>query len=551
MNSYTEISAIDIDWTVNRKKVLTVKAAESVLSNLKEDSGTGPDLLPARILKKCATVLALPVYLLTWAILREGSWPKTWGKHWVAAIYKKKSVYDPNNYRGVHMTAQLAKVIERLLGLIFVPVLTKEISIGPNQFAYTKARGSRDALAYLMLTWIQGFKEKARFALYMSDVSGAFDRVFMERMMIKLHARKVPEDILSVLRSWLEARWAEVVVGGYKSLRYMLQNMVFQGTVWGPILWNVFYEDARKAIRACSFTEIVFADDLNAFRKYDAAVNNNIILTDMDSCQKNLHAWGNANCVLFDKGKEGAKILSRRRPHGSSFTLLGIGFDCSLVMSDSVADLAKESKWKLSAILRTKRFNTGTQLVALYKTQLLPYIEYRTAAIYHACSGSLAALDIVQDRLLAVAGLSDVEALRTCKLAPLAARRDMAMLGLIHRTILGKGPEHFRKFFVLNPQECNGGAKHRLQVKESVEHASDFCLPGSRPAEYIENSALGLIKVYSKLPAQVVESSATVATFQCALQALLLDRAENGHQDWKMLHGPRWRSSAHPLNSLR
>ena len=46
--------------------------------------------------------------------------------------------------------------------------------------------------------------------------------------------------------------------------------MVFQGTVWGPMLWNVFYEDASKAIRSKAFTEIVFADDLNAFRKYDS-----------------------------------------------------------------------------------------------------------------------------------------------------------------------------------------------------------------------------------------------------------------------------------------
>ena len=117
VNSYTEIIPVDIKWDDNREKILTVKAAERVLLNLKEDSGTGPDLLPARTLKKCATELALPVYLLTMAILGQGSWPSSWGKHWVAAIYKKKSVYDPSNYRRVHVAAQLAKVIERLLGL--------------------------------------------------------------------------------------------------------------------------------------------------------------------------------------------------------------------------------------------------------------------------------------------------------------------------------------------------------------------------------------------------------------------------------------------------
>ena len=98
--------------------------------------------------------------------------------------------------------------------------------------------------------------------------------------------------MLSVFASWLRARWTKVVVGGVSSDRYDLENMVFQGTVWGPLLWNVFYEDARKAIRACSYNEIVFADDLNAFRKYESKVKNDTIMDDIDKCQTELHVWG-------------------------------------------------------------------------------------------------------------------------------------------------------------------------------------------------------------------------------------------------------------------
>ena len=41
---------------------------------------------------------------------------------------------------------------------------------------------------------------------------------------------------------------AQVVVGGAYSVQADLANMVYQGTVWGPPLWNVFFEDARWAI---------------------------------------------------------------------------------------------------------------------------------------------------------------------------------------------------------------------------------------------------------------------------------------------------------------
>eukprot|EP00973_Karenia_brevis_P049689 6898242-Karenia_brevis.AAC.1 len=110
------------------------------------------------------------------------------------------------------MTAQLAKVMERFLQALFTPVLMSEVSIGPNQFAYCKGRGSRDAIAFLILSWLKAFQEKSRVALYMSDVSAAFDRVFLGRLLAKLEARGMPKNYLKMFESWLSARWAEVVV---------------------------------------------------------------------------------------------------------------------------------------------------------------------------------------------------------------------------------------------------------------------------------------------------------------------------------------------------
>ena len=64
--------------------------------------------------------MALPVYLLGVAIVSKVKWPDNWGVHWIVAIYKKKAVFDPKNYRGVHLTAQLAKVLDIFLQHVFV-----------------------------------------------------------------------------------------------------------------------------------------------------------------------------------------------------------------------------------------------------------------------------------------------------------------------------------------------------------------------------------------------------------------------------------------------
>ena len=65
-------------------------------------------------------------------------------------------------------------------------------------------------------------------------------------------------------------------------------------------------------------------------------------------------------------------------------------------MKDAVAEIVGAATWKLGAILRTVRFFTDAELLLLYKSKLLPFLEYRTAVIYHACDTTLPPLDNLQ-----------------------------------------------------------------------------------------------------------------------------------------------------------
>jgi hypothetical protein len=88
-----------------------------------------------------------------------------------------------------------------------------------------------------------------------------------------------------------------------------LMDMIYQGTVWGPWLWNIFYEDSREAINKASFQEIVYADDLNAFRTFALDTPNDTVLAATKGCQHALHAWGRANQVAFDPAKESHHVV--------------------------------------------------------------------------------------------------------------------------------------------------------------------------------------------------------------------------------------------------
>ena len=155
-------------------------------------------------------------------------------------------------------------------------------------------------------------------------------------------------------------------------------------------------------------------------------------------------------------------------------------------MVDAVSEIVSAAGWKLKTLLRTRRFYVDADLVVFYKSHLLGYLEYRTPAVYHSTRSVLCRLDAVQTRFLKDIGIDEQTALLRFHLAPLSARRDMALLGLIHRTVLGKGPEQFRVFFKLedqsmalqDPRKTTFDQEVYVWVDSHLQHASSknsFC----------------------------------------------------------------------------
>jgi len=163
----------------------TTEITEKIMNELNVSSGTGPDEVPARILRECSHELALPITLLVIRILFLGVWPEIWKDHWIVPLHKRGVTFKSKQYRGVHLTAQISKVVERVVKQLFVPYLDRTGAFGPNQFAYRQHRGARDALALLVMRWIIAFNSGDSIILYTSDVSGAFDRVEANRRLKK------------------------------------------------------------------------------------------------------------------------------------------------------------------------------------------------------------------------------------------------------------------------------------------------------------------------------------------------------------------------------
>ena len=180
-------------------------------------------------------------------------------------------------------------------------------------------------------------------------------------------------------------------------------------------------------------------------------------------------------------------------------------------------------------LLRAHGYYTDAYMVGLYKAPLLSYLEYRTPAIYHWKQDVLDKLDHVQTRFLRDIGIDERTALLTFNLAPLSARRDMAMLGVIQGAVLEKGPKHFAEHFLVE----TGRKLHDPRL--------DY------PSRLISRSALGLAAPYNLLPAGITAAK-SVSSFQSRLQAEMKMRAEARIPVWPKTFSPRTPlDTNHPL----
>ena len=125
---------------------------------------------------------------------------------------------------------------------------------------------------------------------------------------------------------------------------------------------------------------------------------------------------------------------------GGPVKLFGIEFDNKLIMPTASHKCAAAAAFKTKALLRARRHYSTVDLVMLDKSHVLSFIEYCTAGIHFASTSALREIDDAQTRFLQQIKISDVSAFTNFNLAPLNARRNIALLRCIYRAALQQSP---------------------------------------------------------------------------------------------------------------
>ena len=139
--------------------------------------------------------------------------------------------------------------MERILYTVLFFCIPRSCAFGSAKFAYCPRRGARDTISLCLLSWLQKMEKGFRIAIYCADVAGAFDKVDSARLLCKFRSVGVPVALVAIIQDWLSSRVARVTVSGFHSRDILMSNMVFQGTVLGPPLWNIFTRTQTERLK--------------------------------------------------------------------------------------------------------------------------------------------------------------------------------------------------------------------------------------------------------------------------------------------------------------
>lgn len=351
------------------------------LSHLNPTKAPGPEGWPIICLKESAQELCTPLSILFTKSLASSALPKCWKEAMITPVYKKGDRSYVGNYRPISLTSPLCKIMESIIKDNIQEHLIVNNVISPLQHGFTPGRSCSTQLLLAMNYWTKALNNGHCVDILYFDFAKAFDSVPHNRLISKLQGCGISGKLLAWVKSFLTGRKQKVVLNNQESKWSNVTSGVPQGSVLGPILFNIYVSDMPLIVNSTIFQ---FADDVKMFRTIKTIDDYLQLQHDIDI----LFAWSEKWQLKFNISK--CNLLHLGHPHGlGDYTIdgtvitpcnvvrdLGILIDAHLKFHDHTTSVSKKANRILALIRRSFQYFDNKTFINLYKSFVRPILEY-------------------------------------------------------------------------------------------------------------------------------------------------------------------------------
>ena len=214
--------------------------------------------LSMSFIKAIATYLSEPLLHIFNCSLSAGVVPNKFKIAKVVPIFKSGEHLDVNNYRPISLLSNFSKIFEKIIHGRLTKYLDSNNIISEYQFGFRKGHSTIHPLTLLIDRAARALNDKKHLVIIFCDLKKAFDTCDPSILLSKLHSIGIQGTEYNWFKSYLTNRKQYVSIANVRSKMLDIKLGVPQGSVLGPLLFNLYINDLPKS---SLFTSLMFADD--------------------------------------------------------------------------------------------------------------------------------------------------------------------------------------------------------------------------------------------------------------------------------------------------
>ncbi|MGL4388073.1 MAG: RNA-directed DNA polymerase, partial [Brevinema sp.] len=347
------------------------------------------------------------------ACFKIGYFPNQWKTAKVKPLLKpNKNSSNPLSYRPISLLPALSKLFEKIIHSRLNKYIKNKII--NEQFGFRKNHSTVHQITRITEHISMNFNKRRHVALFTLDQEKSFDVVWHNGLLFKLIKLGIPEPLIDILSSYLKNRKFSVVVNDAISNSRDILAGVPQGSVLGPILFNIYINDIPIAPH-CKLA--LYADDTVCFT---SGKNPDVTTKRLQVAFYKISHYFNKWKIKINNDKTDAIFFSvrKRRPvlnlkdnEGNSIEwkkqikYLGVILDSRLRWAPHIAEVRKKALAAMAALYPI--FNRRSHLsrqnrIILYRALITPILLYAVPTWGNASPSNIKKLQTVQNKALKI-----------------------------------------------------------------------------------------------------------------------------------------------------